>query len=233
MPPIVGFMYAHPDDESFLSACLIRQIVDRGGKAVLLTATKGDAGQTGLLGEISQTELALLRVKELAAAGDILGLSDIHHLGLPDRKLADHLQTGLVQKVIAYINQQQAEIIVSFAEDGGNGHPDHIAIHQATAAAMKSGQCPSVQKLYVHASPIVQQQGHQATYQIDTYKEWEVKAAALRAHESQRLVIAKYFGDLQTIPQEAWRYETFVLAWERGVWWPGKQEHFIFDDLQS
>jgi LmbE family N-acetylglucosaminyl deacetylase len=232
MPPVVGFMYAHPDDESFLSACLIREITERGGKCVLLTATKGDAGQTGLLGDISKDELAALRVKELAAAGQILGISDIHHLGLPDRQLAQHLETGLTESVIAYINEQQVQIVVSFAEDGGNRHPDHMAIHQAAKAAVESGRCPSVQKMYVHGSDIVKQQGHPITYQIDTYKEWEVKAAALRAHESQKLVIAKYFGDLQMVPQEAWRYETFVLAWERGVSWPSKQESFIFDDLQ-
>lgn len=230
MPPIVGFMYAHPDDESFLSACLIRQIVDRGGKAILLVATKGDAGKTGLLGELSKTELAAQRVKELTAAGNILGLSDIRHLGLPDGKLSDYTERELLESVIAYINEQKAQIIVTFAEDGGNGHPDHIAIHQATKAALKSGRCPSIQKLYYPVSPIIQQQGHQASYVIDTEKLWNIKAAALRAHESQKLVIEKYFGDLETCP-EVRRYEKFGLAWHRGTVWPSKQERFIFDDL--
>jgi LmbE family N-acetylglucosaminyl deacetylase len=232
MRPIVGFMYAHPDDESFLSACLIRQIVDRGGKAVLLSATPGDAGQTGLLGNLSREELAAQRVKELANAGEILGLSDIHHLGLPDGKLAEHVETELVEHVIAYINEQRADIIVTFPADGGNRHPDHIAIHQATLAALESGRCPSIQKLYVQSSPITEEQGHQPSYQIDTACLWDVKADALKAHVSQRLVIEKYFGNFQTFP-EIRRYETFVLLWERGTLWPSKQESFIFDGLQQ
>jgi LmbE family N-acetylglucosaminyl deacetylase len=229
MSPLVGFMYAHPDDESFLSACLIRQIADRGGKAVLLAATKGDAGKTGLLGPLSKEELAARRVLELEAAGQILGLADIRHLGYPDGKLAEYVDSGLTDSVIAFLNEQNVQIVVTFAEDGGNRHPDHMAIHQATKTAIQSSRCPSVQKLYYHASPILE--GYEPAYQVDTKEQWAVKAAALRAHESQSLVIANYFGDLHTCPANR-RYEQFVLAWERNKEWPPKKESFIFDDLQ-
>lgn len=230
MLPFVGFMYAHPDDESFLSACLIREIVDRGGKAVLLTATKGDAGKSGLLGPLSKEELAAHRVLELKTAGDILGIANIRQLGYPDGKLADYVESGLMENVIAYINEQKVQIVVTFAEDGGNRHPDHMAIHQATKAAIMSGRCPSVQKLYYHASPILQ--GYKPAYRIDTKEQWDVKAAALRAHISQSLVIANYFGDLTQCPENR-RYEQFVLAWERNIEWPSKTETFIFDDIQK
>jgi LmbE family N-acetylglucosaminyl deacetylase len=45
MSQTIGFIYAHPDDETFLSACLIRQLADEGNETVLLLATKGDAGK--------------------------------------------------------------------------------------------------------------------------------------------------------------------------------------------
>jgi LmbE family N-acetylglucosaminyl deacetylase len=227
----VGFIFAHPDDETFLSACLIRQLANTGDVPLLLLATKGDAGKkNGDVAHLSNDQLAVLREQEMKNAADIMGISVIEHLGYPDGKLNTVDSEHFVEKVVTFINKHQPKIIITFPEDGGNGHPDHMAISNITTQAVLSGRCPSVQKLYYVASSTLRANGHLPTYSLDTENQWEMKAEALKAHHSQIFAIHRYFGDLSILPEEK-RYESFVLGWERGVFWPSKQENTIFDDL--
>ncbi|MDF2963776.1 MAG: GlcNAc-PI de-N-acetylase [Paenibacillus sp.] len=231
MTQTIGFIYAHPDDETFLSACLIRQLADGGENPVLLLATKGDAGKkNGHVAHLSNEELAAVRVQEMEQAGQILGLAVIEHLGHLDGKLNQVDETIFIQQVTDFINRHQPKVIISFPEDGGNFHPDHMAISKMASAAVLSGKCPSVQKLYYSISNTLRQQGHKPSVTIDTQPHWEMKAGALREHASQIFAIERYFGDLSACPEER-RYESFVLGWERGVLWPKKQESSVLDGL--
>ncbi|TDF99770.1 PIG-L deacetylase family protein [Paenibacillus piri] len=228
----VGFIYAHPDDETFLSGCLIRQLADQGEKPVLLLATKGDAGKkNGHAAHFTNEALAALREREMERAAAILGLPVVEHLGHPDGKLNQVEESGFVEQVAAFINKYGLKVVFSFPEDGGNFHPDHIAISRMATAAVTSGKCPTVQKLYYSMSDTLRQQGHIPALSIDTKPQWDIKAEALKAHASQILAIERYFGDLSSCPDNR-RTESFALAWERGVWWPHKQELSALDDLQ-
>ncbi|KRE59587.1 PIG-L deacetylase family protein [Paenibacillus sp. Soil750] len=210
-----GFIYAHPDDETFLSGCLIRRLADAGEDNVLLLATRGDAGRQGLERAKNRQELAELREHEMRAAAEILGISTIEHLGWPDGQLDEVDFETLVQQIITFIQRHEVENVYTFAEDGGNGHRDHIAISKATTAAVHSGACPSVRKLYYAFSPLLRAQGHEPSILIDTEKLWPVKAAALKAHQTQHVTIGRHFGNLVDFPEER-RWEAFVLGWEIG-----------------
>ncbi|WP_258205456.1 PIG-L deacetylase family protein [Paenibacillus radicibacter] len=227
----ISFIYAHPDDETFGCAVLIRQVVDRGGKATLLSATRGDAGKTGRLGDMTKEQLAVVRVGELREACDIMGISEIKHLGYPDGKLSTIDRTELAEKIINFINEHKPEVVVTFPEDGISLHPDHTAIHHATNAAIFSGRCPSVQKYYYNASHPLAQMGHYPNLRIDTEQQWDMKADALKAHKSQAFSVERVFGEHVTFA-ESYRYESFVLVWERGVEWPGGQEKWVFESLE-
>lgn len=216
-----GFVYAHPDDETFLSGCLIRRLADEGEPPVLLLATRGDAGRQGLTRAENRQELAELREQEINVAAQILGISTVEHLKWPDGQLDEVDFQTLVQGVISFIQQHEIEHVFTFAEDGGNGHRDHIAISKATTAAVHSGDCPSVRKLYYAVSPLLRMQGHQPSIIVDTEELWTVKAAALKAHHTQHVTIGRYFGNLVDFPEER-RWEAFVLGWHDGVYWPAQ-----------
>jgi LmbE family N-acetylglucosaminyl deacetylase len=231
LKPTIGFIYAHPDDETFLSACLIRQLADQGMEPLLLLATKGDAGnKNGDLMHLNRAELAEVREEEMKRAAAIMGISAVEYLNYPDGKLSAIDPDQFTQKVISYINKHQLQIIFTFPENGGNGHPDHMTISAITTKAVLSGKCPSVQKLYYIASTAWLESGRLPTYTIDTEPQWEMKAKALRAHQSQILAIERYFGKLEFFPENR-RFESFVLFWERGNLWPDKQEQSIFDQM--
>jgi N-acetylglucosamine malate deacetylase 2 len=214
MSSTIGFIYAHPDDETFGSACYIRELSNQGHRPVLLLATKGDAGKTGYLGPMSKERLADTRVREMEKAAAIIGMNVVEHLGHPDGKLAEVDESQLAGEVIEFINRHHCETIVSFPADGINGHPDHVAIHRAADRAVRSGACPSVQRMYC-LGPLDQEEAlKKADLRIDTVPMWEMKAAALLAHESQRFAVNRVFGSLEKAPQHV-RYETFILTWER------------------
>lgn len=144
----VAFIYAHPDDETFGNSFLIRQLADAGEESVLFTATRGEAGKTGHLGNMSREELALRREAELAKALHILGISayELHDYG--DGKLSQLDQVQLENVIAEFLNRHQPSVVVTFPEDGLSGHLDHIAIHHAVNRIVFSQRCPSVQKMY-------------------------------------------------------------------------------------
>ncbi|KRF13294.1 PIG-L deacetylase family protein [Paenibacillus sp. Soil787] len=214
-----GFIYAHPDDETFLSACIIRKLADQGENPALLLATRGEAGRQGLERATDRSELAKLREKEMDEAAKVLGLSNVENLGHPDGQLAEIDFNALVEGVISFIQRYEVEVLFTFPEDGGNGHPDHITISKVTTAAVWSGKCPSVRKLYYAAAASLLAKGHKPSIVVDTEAGWPIKAAALRAHATQHVTIAKYFGDLDVFPENR-RWEAFVLGWQDGTMWP-------------
>lgn len=229
----VGFVYAHPDDETFGCSFLIRQIADEGGNPVLLTATPGNAGKTGRLGAMTPEELAAKRRIELQQAADILGISEITHLEMGDGKLKEVDQNSLTAHIADFLNRHQIEVVVTFPEDGVSGHPDHIVIHHAVNKVVLGGQAPSVQKLYYNE---VRSRGDATdkpgVLSIRPGQNWKIKRDALAAHESQILSIERVFGDLQQVGPSSFADECFLLVWERGNVNPLKQERTIFDDLR-
>ncbi|MGZ9586025.1 PIG-L deacetylase family protein [Paenibacillus marinisediminis] len=228
MSTTVAFIFAHPDDETFSSSCLIREIVARGGNPVLLSATRGDAGKTGLLAPMSKQELAVIREQELKTACEILGMTTIEHLGYPDGQVSQVPREELVQHIEKFIEVHQADIVITFPADGVSGHADHIAVHHAVNEAIMNGHCPSVKKLY-YCTPVLPEDRHKVTIMHDITPHWEWKARALQAHESQIFSVQRVFPNLPEMPSlGAMRTEAFTLVWENGKLSEGKQEDFIF-----
>jgi len=225
----VAFVFAHPDDESFSSACLIRQLRAAGHRPVLLLATRDDAGQkNGYAVGATREELAAIREKEMERAAAVLGLVAVEHLGLPDGKLQEVGQERLVDGIVAFIERHRPRVVVTFPEDGMNFHPDHVAVSLAVTRAVVGGSCPSVEKLYYVLSDALRAGGRKASVVVDAKPDWEAKAEALRAHESQRLAVLRHFGSLDVCPEHR-RYESFVLRWERGTDWPDRAETSLLD----
>lgn len=227
-----AFIYAHPDDETFSCAYLIKDITDQGGQAVLLTATRGEAGKTGRLGEMSREKLATKRDQELEQAANVLGISTVKQLDLGDGKLKDADPERLQQEIADFLNLHQADVVVTFPEDGISGHQDHIVIHHAVNSVIYGGKAPSVQKLYYNrfGSLLSDTSG---LLRIDGEGKWDIKRRALEAHESQMFSIERVFGPLGPDMLPQYRFETFELVWERYPAAKSMPENSVFDGLES
>jgi len=162
-------VFAHPDDESFSCSGLFTRLRDNGVPVTLVSATRGEAGE--IRGDIDapQGELGRVRKAELRAAMAHLGVTDVRFLGYrdsgmrgtPDNQHPQALMQAPVEEVSAHIvdllKERRPAAVVTFGQDGIYGHPDHVAIHRAThAAVLQAGNDPDgwrVAALYFATAP--------------------------------------------------------------------------------
>jgi len=135
---IVG-VWAHPDDEAYLSAGLMAAAVERGCRVACVTATRGEQG-TDDPDTWPPERVARVRERELAASLATLGVGEHRWLDYRDGELAtvrDAHGQGMVREMLIAFG---ADTVVTFGPDGMTGHPDHIAVGRwATGAARELG----------------------------------------------------------------------------------------------
>jgi LmbE family N-acetylglucosaminyl deacetylase len=140
---IVG-VWAHPDDEAYLSAGLMAAAVDAGNRVVCVTATRGEQG-TSDVRTWPPTRLARTRTLELEASLAALGVREHHWLGYADGECASAHAPTAIASVRSVIDAANADTVVTFGPDGMTGHPDHITVgHWATVAATLATGRPRV-----------------------------------------------------------------------------------------
>jgi LmbE family N-acetylglucosaminyl deacetylase len=127
-------VWAHPDDETYLTAGLMARTIEAGGAVTVLTATCGELGLPAGDGRTAG-QRATLRRAEMAEAMAVLGVVDVRYLHHPDGGLAGLTPGWLATEIAACIDQVDPDMIVTFDPSGATGHPDHIAACEATTAA--------------------------------------------------------------------------------------------------
>ena len=153
-PPAVRTMlgvWAHPDDEAYLSAGLMAEFRRRGGRVVVVTATAGEHGTSDPVAW-PPNRLAALRRIELRESLAAVGVDELHLLGYEDGT-CDRQDDAAVTKLIAcHIAAVQPDLIVTFGPDGVSGHPDHLAVNRWTTDAWARTR-PSAELWYPTFTP--------------------------------------------------------------------------------
>jgi LmbE family N-acetylglucosaminyl deacetylase len=127
-------IWAHPDDEVYLSGGLMAMARDGGQRVVCVTATLGEHG-TPDPERWPPARLARARAAELRASLAALGVTEHHLLGLPDGGCADQPFDTVVDRLVAIIDDVRPDTIVTFGPDGFTGHSDHQTVSAWAAAA--------------------------------------------------------------------------------------------------
>jgi N-acetyl-1-D-myo-inositol-2-amino-2-deoxy-alpha-D-glucopyranoside deacetylase len=161
-------VHAHPDDEAISTGGVMMKAKAQGHRVVLVTATRGEVGEIHNMDEAaSRPRLGEIRTAELKAAADILGVDRVEILGYRDSGMVDTVDNKdprsfhearleeAAGKLAAVIRDERPDVVVTYAEDGVYGHPDHIKAHHVTNAALdllqREGWSPA--KLYYTAIP--------------------------------------------------------------------------------
>lgn len=127
---------AHPDDESLGFGGTLAKYAAEGIETYLVTATRGERGRFGPLGERGDpVEVGRVREAELHAAAQVLGIREVSILGYPDGAVDQVPAPIAIRAITAHIRRIRPHVIVTFGPDGAYGHPDHIAISQFTTSA--------------------------------------------------------------------------------------------------
>lgn len=139
-PPATGTLlgvWAHPDDEAFLSAALMAHAVDAGERVVVATATRGEQG-TSDPRRWPPHRLGPLRERELERSLAVLGVRDHRWLGHHDGTLLDVPRGQAVEQVAALIEEVRPDTVVTFGPDGMTGHRDHRTVCAWVGAAWRA-----------------------------------------------------------------------------------------------
>ncbi len=127
-------VFAHPDDESLACGGLLACCADRGVRVTLLCVTHGEHGSTPD-GE-PRERLAARRQREIEAAAAVLGAAEVRMLDYEDGYLPWVDAVRLESDIARAVADTAADVVITFDEDGLYWHPDHIALHERTTAAV-------------------------------------------------------------------------------------------------
>jgi LmbE family N-acetylglucosaminyl deacetylase len=130
-------VFAHPDDEVFCAGGTMARAAEAGAEVMIVSATRGEQGQIRDPGAATRHTLGAVREGELRAAAAELGVHRVQVLGYPDGSLQDH-RPSLGAAIADIMRQFDPDTVVTFAADGGYGHPDHVAISDLTTTAFRA-----------------------------------------------------------------------------------------------
>lgn len=137
-------VFAHPDDESLACGGLLARCAQLGARVAVFCATHGEDGPGGgttdgsgdAAWEDTSRVLGETRARELAAAAGVLGVAEVVLLDYPDGSLPWADARTLEADICDTIRRIRPDVVVTFGPDGLYWHPDHIAIHERTTAAV-------------------------------------------------------------------------------------------------
>jgi LmbE family N-acetylglucosaminyl deacetylase len=139
-------VFAHPDDESLACGGLFAWCADRGARVSLVCATRGENGPGG------GQALGDTRARELREAARALGATDVVLLDHEDGMLPWVEHETLEADICDAIRRHSPDVVITFGHDGLYWHPDHVAVHERTTAAIAT-MGPDAPVLYYVTMP--------------------------------------------------------------------------------
>ena len=170
-------VHAHPDDETINNGVTMAKYAAAGAQVTLVTCTRGEEGEV-LVNELANLasdkddKLGEHREIELKDAMDELGIKDFRFLGAPSKKWRDSGMMGTPandrddvfwqadldeasNELVKIILEIKPQVLITYDEFGGYGHPDHIKAHRVAmrAAELAANQGWQVNKIYWNTMP--------------------------------------------------------------------------------
>ena len=170
-------VHAHPDDETINNGVTMAKYAKDGAQVTLVTCTRGEEGDV-IVAELSNLasdkddKLGQHREIELKDAMAHLGISDFRFLGAPNKKWRDSGMMGTPQndrkdvfwqsdleeaanELVKIILEIKPQVLITYDEFGGYGHPDHIKAHRVAMRAAEIAEINGwkIEKIYWNTMP--------------------------------------------------------------------------------
>ena len=256
-------VHAHPDDETIGNGVTMAKYATAGTQVTLVTCTRGEEGEV-LLSELANLasdkddKLGEQRIIELKNAMHELGIKDYRFLGAPNKKWRDSGMMGTPQnerndvfwqtdldeaalELVKIILEIKPQVLITYDEFGGYGHPDHIKAHRVAmrAAELAIDQGWQISKIYWNTTPrsVVQEGiekmkevgsdffGAESVEDLPWAKPDELvttvinapefvpqKLAAMKAHATQISIDGPFFALSNNLGLEVWGDEYYTLV---------------------
>ena len=170
-------VHAHPDDETINNGVTMAKYAKDGAQVTLVTCTRGEEGEV-LVAELANLasdkddKLGEHREVELKDAMAHLGIADFRFLGAPNKKWRDSGMMGTPQndrtdvfwqsdleesanELVKIILEIKPQVLITYDEFGGYGHPDHIKAHRVAMRAAEIAETNGwkIEKIYWNTMP--------------------------------------------------------------------------------
>jgi len=145
-------VHAHPDDETIGTGGTMAKYVAEDRRVVLVTGTRGELGEI-VVPDMDTPEnhrrLGEIRAGELEAAMGELGVTEWENLGYRDsgmmgdegnRDPRNYWQADLdsaIGRLVWLVRRIQPDVMTTYNDFGGYGHPDHIRTHLVAVGAFE------------------------------------------------------------------------------------------------
>nr|WP_223297963.1 N-acetyl-1-D-myo-inositol-2-amino-2-deoxy-alpha-D-glucopyranoside deacetylase [Candidatus Nanopelagicus hibericus] len=256
-------VHAHPDDETINNGVTMAKYAAEGVHVTLVTCTRGEEGEVLVeslknLASDRDDKLGPHREIELHDAMVELGISDFRFLGAPNKKWRDSGMMGAPQndrddvfwqsdldeaanELVKIILEIKPQVLITYDEFGGYGHPDHIKAHRVAmrAAELSATQGWQIAKIYWNTMPrSVLQDGidkmkavgsdffgaesaddlpfakadELVTSVVNAQEYVPQKLAAMKAHATQISVDGPFFALSNNLGLSVWADEYYTLV---------------------
>ena len=226
-------VWAHPDDETYLSAGLMAKAAREGRRVFCVTATRGEGGSLDHDRWPPET-MGAVREQELLRSFEVLGVTEHEFLGLSDIDMDTPLPESGAERVLELIREVAPQTVLTFGPDGMTGHVAHMSVsrwatdafHEAAPAGARLFYAvytqewadefvPEMNRFDVFrpgTPPVVEREELAIAYRLPPDL-LELKLRAIREHVSQVEGMVAAFGD--GFMARAMAEESFRLAAEK------------------
>jgi mycothiol S-conjugate amidase len=151
-------VHAHPDDESSKGAATMARYVSEGASVLVCTLTGGERGDIlnpAMDRPEIKADMARVRSEEMARARQILGVDQLFlgfiDSGLPEGDPLPPLPDGCfavtplaeaAEPLVRAIREFRPHVVMTYDENGGYPHPDHVMTHKVAALAFDAAADP-------------------------------------------------------------------------------------------
>ena len=156
-------VHAHPDDESSSTGGVLALYARGGVRTVVVTCTNGELGDGPAHVKPDEeghdeVDVANVRLAELKVACDVLGVGALELLGYHDSGMPEwrhrHREDVFcnvpvvegADRLISLFERHRPDVVITYYDNGGYNHPDHLQAHRITVAAVERTSIPA--KLY-------------------------------------------------------------------------------------
>jgi LmbE family N-acetylglucosaminyl deacetylase len=126
---------AHPDDEALIAGGTLALAADAGRPTGVVSLTRGELGPISDPRLAHASTLGDVRAQELQDAADALGAGWARCLRHPDGELPWADAVAVAAELAALLRAAAPAVLLTFAQDGLYGHPDHVATREIVLAA--------------------------------------------------------------------------------------------------
>lgn len=222
-------IHAHPDDESSKGAATMAKYAAEGNRVKVVTCTDGRRGDVlnpamdrpGVFENILE-----VRREEMARAAEALGVEHVwlgyEDSGLPEGDPLPPLPAGsfavqdpqaVAVKIVEQVRDFKPHVIITYDENGGYPHPDHLMVHAVSMIAWdkagnpefapEAGEPWTPLKLYYSHGFILQrmkllqerlyERGEKSPYEL-MIKRWEEAEGDVFDRVTTQVECGDYFG---------------------------------------